>query len=443
MTEEEKHPTNQLAALVSLGIVDHFPKFYKMKGTLHTYLWFLFYAKHAGPERGTFHFTAQELGQVLSTGKSKIINRSTVIRIIHHLERIGMIKITKQSKTRHDPIWGIKLTKYKDAWADFRGIHRMDTKATVAELQREPESIVAESQRYEGPKDPVTTPLSTDQLHLFDSKFESQRSPKDDGSTLQPCNDEISRNFNVDEMLNLPNPKIALYFATIYKTYSNNIYRFFEEESKSNKRDKNIIRLMKLLKNEKLAEMSSEEIVDPKAALAVTKYLHDAHKSPRFNGTTHALCLRARNEFVRLYWNGLTLDRFLVFPRASFLTEKRIRMMTKMFGRRDEVFLKYWALSMVRIKNSKYCRGELPASKGWKANFDWFIKKENPVVNAMEGQYDDWSNTQKISQAREERRKPRDYLVGVPLTSVFPEDIPDWVKANPEAARKARAEDLL
>ncbi len=48
-------------------------------------------------------------------------------------------------------------------------------------------------------------------------------------------------------------------------------------------------------------------------------------------------------------------------------------------------FVQHWRQALTIISESDFCQGR--GTRGWKANFDWFIRSDDAVTNAVEGKY--------------------------------------------------------
>ena len=78
-------------------------------------------------------------------------------------------------------------------------------------------------------------------------------------------------------------------------------------------------------------------------------------------------------------WNNQS-----VFPKCLVLSEPRRRSLEARL--REPFFVQNWREAMAKIRKSSFCRGK--NDRGWRADFDWFVKPGS-VVKIMEGKYDD------------------------------------------------------
>lgn len=394
-------------------------------------------------------FETCELSKLLSKKKGGEVHRSTLIRVIQFLDNIGMIKIIQQPKNQNQSLWIIKIEKYKSSWTDFRTVFRAEASNTEKEsavaldatAEKKP---VAGTQRQISSNGSVITPLSATQLEMFDDRNETLRKAQSPGPLLHPCNMDKSSNFVPEWALTLPDPKIALFLASLIVDIdtNNNIYSFFDTTKIKNK-DKEVEYILQNIKQNSFQGKSSEEIISPDLAVRITNQLFQLMKSKEFDSKKYNHADRkARNEFIRLYWNHLCVDGKRPFRRVMSLNQHRKNRLDKLFID-SKIFRDYWPYAMTRVLNSKYCRGETSRSD-WVANFEWFIRKDSAVVNAIEGMYDDRSAPEGKIQRRVKRTHEEEtYLTGVPLEVVLPEDLADWIKANPRAAAQAREQGLL
>jgi len=444
------HKTSEHASLVSHGLIEHLPKFHKCKGSLAIYLYFLFYAKHTGPQKGTLMFETIELSKLLSNKRNgEKVHRSTVIRVIHFLDSIGMIKIIQQPKNQNKSLWIIKIEKYKSSWTDFRTVFKTDppdTKkesAVASDATAEKKPVAQTQQRISSHRTNITA-LDANQLEMFDDRNETLRKAQNPKPLLHSCNMDKSSNFVPEWALALPDPKIALFLASLIEDIdtNNNIYSFFNTTKIKNK-DKEVEYILQNIKQNSFQDKSSEEIISPDLAIRITNQLFQLMKSKEFDSKKYNHADRkARNEFIRLYWNHLRVGGKRPFRRVMSLNQHRKNRLDKLFID-SKIFRDYWPYAMTRVLNSKYCRGETSRSD-WIANFEWFIRKDSAVVNAIEGMYDDRSAPEgKIQRRVQGTHAKSNYLTGVPLDVVLPEDLNDWIKANPRTAAQAREQGLL
>ncbi len=86
------------------------------------------------------------------------------------------------------------------------------------------------------------------------------------------------------------------------------------------------------------------------------------------------------HEIAKL-WNELAHSSL---PRVEKMTGKRTRACKKLSS--EKLDMEDLRKAITKINSSSFLRGE--SERGWKANFDWFLKPENQT-RALEGQYDD------------------------------------------------------
>jgi hypothetical protein len=86
------------------------------------------------------------------------------------------------------------------------------------------------------------------------------------------------------------------------------------------------------------------------------------------------------SDLVKL-WNGTCKS----LSKVDRLTDKRKVHSTQRI--KDNPDPSYWMQVAERIEASDFCRNAAPSSKGWKADFDWFIKPDTHI-RVMEGKYD-------------------------------------------------------
>ncbi len=448
--DSDEHRTEELGSLISHGIEDHYPLFWKNPLSYFIYMHLLFYAKHSGPEKGQYIFETREISNLMCFGRKETdenpsLHRSTVIKAIKHLAKIGMIKVLQRPTGKYSRLWKIEIEKYKTAWGDFRALFKAESpKSHVASSQPEngyTKSSVAISQPKTPEPTSIVTPLTRQQMEFFDDTHGAPATAEDATSLLSARDGKKSHNFNPELLLTLPKPTIALYFAVMGGLHKdNNIYTFFS--SKREKYNKEVNRLLVLLEEESLDDFSSEELIKPEHAIAVTNALHQLVGDSNFNSSKVShIDSTARGEFVRLYWNHIRYKGKSPFQKATVLGKKRQDKLKNIFVR-SNYFRDHWARALLRIRDSRNCRGS--TARGWRANFDWFTRDETAVINAMEGRYDDRGETAgRIKRSFDEKTDKKDHLKGVPLSMVLPKDIEHWKRTNPQAAREATKQGLL
>ena len=82
-------------------------------------------------------------------------------------------------------------------------------------------------------------------------------------------------------------------------------------------------------------------------------------------------------------WNAVADAARL--PKVEKLTDARKRRLTARWG--ELGFRERCREAMEKVGASAFCRGD--GDKGWRADFDWFIKNDGNYVKALEGKYDD------------------------------------------------------
>ena len=89
-------------------------------------------------------------------------------------------------------------------------------------------------------------------------------------------------------------------------------------------------------------------------------------------------------------WNSME-----TLPKCMAVTEKRCRAIKSRIL--EPFFNENWKPSLDKIKASSFCQGK--NDRGWKANFDWFLKPDS-VPRIMEGTYDDKKGERPISNIK-------------------------------------------
>ena len=457
--DSDEHQTEELGSLVSHGIEDHYPKFWENPLSYFIYMHLLFYAKHSGPEKGRYIFETREIASLMCFGRDEThenpsLHRGTVIKAIKHLAKIGMIKILQKPTGKYNRLWKVEIAKYKTAWGDFRALFKAESpKSHVANSQPDSPTVASPqpdedytkscvaSSRQKTPEQPnLITPLSQKQTEMFDTKHGTQEDTEDDSSLSSVRDGRKIHNFSNDQLLVLQNPIIPLSFEILCGSIYNNIYSLFS--SKREKHTKEVNMLLVLLEKGGLDDLSSEELIKPDDAIAITNELHRLTKDPKFDSKRFGhIDSVARGEFLRLYWNHIRHNGEMPFQRVKVIGAKRQEKLKKAFDN-SNYFRESWAHALLRIRDSKHCRGE--TARRWKANLDWFIRDETTVIGAMEGKYDDRGDPAgRIRRSFDEGTRKKEYLKGVPLSMVQSKDIPEWRKANPKAAREAAKQGLL
>jgi hypothetical protein len=449
--DSDEHQTEELGSLVSHGIEDHYPKFWENPLSYFIYMHLLFYAKHSGPEKGRYIFETREIANLMCFGRDQThenpsLHRGTVIKAIKHLAKIGMIKILQKPTGKYSRLWKIEIEKYKTAWGDFRALFKAESsKSHVASSQPESDytkGSVARSRHKMPEKSNLITPLSQKQTELFDTRHGPPAEPENSGSLSSARDGRKTHNFNHDRLLTFDDPIIALSFETLGGgNIHSNIYSLFSPKKK--KYNKEVNRLLVLLEEGNLDDFSSEELIKPDDAIAVTNELHRLTKDPKFDSKHFRhIDSVARGEFVRLYWNHIRYGGDMPFQRVKVIGKTRQDKLKKTFEG-SNYFRESWAPALLRIRDSKHCRGE--TARGWVANFDWFIRDETSVINIMEGKYDDRGDAagRRIRRTFDGKTKNKEHLKGVPLSMVNPKDLEDWRRINPKAAREAIKQGLL
>lgn len=458
--DSDEHTTEELGSLVSHGIEDHYPKFWDNPLSYFIYMHLLFYAKHSGPEKGRYIFETREISNLMcfgrkATGKEPSMHRGTITKAIKHLEKIGMIKILQKPSGKHSRLWRVEIKKYKNAWGSFRALFKAESPDSTVAISQPDSSTVANSQpendytkscvassRQKNPDSPNrVTRLTTKQTELFDTKHGAQANTGDEDLRSRTRDGRKSHNFNHDRLLTFEDPMISLSFETLRggNIYSN-IYSLFY--SKRDKYNKEVNRLLVLLKEGNLDDLSSEEIISPDDAIAVTTALHEFTKDPKFDSKHFRnIDSVARGEFVRLYWNHIRHKGEMPFQSVKVIGKKRQDKLRKAFDD-SQYFRETWAHALVRIRDSRHCRGA--TTRGWVANFDWFIRDETSVINIMEGKYDDRRSPEgRIKRVFDSGNETKGHLKSLPLSMVQPKDVEDWKRINPKSAKEARKQGLL
>ena len=79
-------------------------------------------------------------------------------------------------------------------------------------------------------------------------------------------------------------------------------------------------------------------------------------------------------------WNEMAVEHG--FPRCIVSSGKRRQIMAARL--REKFFADNWAKALVKIPQTPFLTGK--NERGWKADFDWFLKPES-VIRIMEGKY--------------------------------------------------------
>jgi len=74
----------------------------------------------------------------------------------------------------------------------------------------------------------------------------------------------------------------------------------------------------------------------------------------------------------------------------AVLSVSRMRLVILQARRVEPFFSQHWEAAIERICKSDFCLGQ--NDRGWKADFDWFLKPDN-VARVMEGKYDNRAAT--------------------------------------------------
>ncbi len=402
--EQKVFQTKELMLSTSFGIFDHIYKFNKKNPmSFALYMFFLAYAKKSGKGRGIYSFSALEMIERMSNprdenGKPDLLDRTTLTRLIKHLEEIKMIEVLHKPTGQFDPLWTIKICKYKN----LDGFLCMRTEDKTA--QKVP------LQGSNGTR--VTVSRATDkQLALFDAHHADEKGYEAE-APLQRSN---GRDIKSSEI-------------------SIGVYKLLPRSIKTI-RNKDICDVLEDLR---LSKKSSEEIITPAEAC---KYVENLMREIKGG---NAACVVVRNEFVKAYWNGLRRKGYKskksLFKRCMNIGDQRAEKLAARF--KNKVFREHWADAMVAIKYSPFCRGEIEWTN-WRATFDWFIVNDTNVSKVMEGAYRDRSEQNHEPRKIIRQVSGKTYLRGAPLKAIQDYDLEDWIEANPEAAEKAKGSGVL
>ncbi len=400
-----KFTTKEYFTVLSHGIFDHVHKFKPNAFTLYIYL--LCNAKKKDPGAGLYSFRILEIIEIFSNPRDSADNpdnvcRFTACKFLAELERINLIEIVSKPTGPHNAVWQIEICKFKTFKSFLCVQNKYHSGVNDASL-RSDGSVTEENS---------TVSIATErQTEIWQDESEERRGVKNDApSRSGDARDNNSILYKYVDSLKEPLRKIK-------KKY---LYDLFEELRSSKK--------------------SSEEILDPELAC---RWTQEAMKAIQGGSETRGL-KHIRNEMLRLYWNGLRSSgrKKCIFDSCQKMGDMRQKLIATRFA--NPFFRAYWAKALVEIKNSPYCRGE---NGDWEASFQWFIKTEKPVVNAMDGRYRDRSKpkrTQTTGSGGIVRNvSGQDYLKGASLGSVQDFDLEDWIEANPEAAEEAGESGLL
>ena len=404
-TKEEKiFQTDELGLITSFGIFDHLFKFiskHPMSFALYTY--FLAYAKKSGERRGHYSFSSMGIIKRMSNARDKsgnpdVLDRTRLTRLIKHLEEIKMIEILHRPTGQFDPLWTIKICKYKNL-EGFLCMKKVEKTAQKVPLQERNGTLVDISR-------------ATDkQLALFND-IHSAEDGRGKGEPLQERN---GRNIKSSEI-------------------SIGVYELLPESIKKIKNKE----LCDCLENLRISSKSSEEIISTEEASEYVK------KLMREINRGNEACVVVRNEFLRHYWNGLRRRGYKceksLFRRCMKIGEQRADKLATRF--RNKVFRERWAEAMVAIKFSPFCRGEVEWTN-WRASFDWFIVNDANVSKVLEGAYRDRSEQSTKPRKIIREVSGKNYLSGAPLKAIQDYDLDDWIRSNPEAAKKAEESGVL
>lgn len=98
------------------------------------------------------------------------------------------------------------------------------------------------------------------------------------------------------------------------------------------------------------------------------------------NGASHPL------DAARIIFDAWNLLK--VVPQCLVMSDKRRRTLVAQL--KDPFFRDNWGAALEKIQRSAFLCGK--NTRGWKANFDWFIRSDT-IAKIMEGKYDDTTNT--------------------------------------------------
>lgn len=106
---------------------------------------------------------------------------------------------------------------------------------------------------------------------------------------------------------------------------------------------------------------------------------------------------------VRVFdaWNAQN-----VLPRCLVVSDKRRRSLEVRLS--EPFFASNWEAALSKIQVSRFCRGE--SDRGWKADFDWFIKPD-VCTKIMEGKYDNGTSTRTGNNRGSMQENPRNACV--------------------------------
>lgn len=400
-----KFTTEEYFTVLSHGIFDHVHKFTPNPFPLYIYL--LCNAKKKDPGAGLYSFHIRELVDMFSNSRGSTKNpdkthKSSICRFLADLERMELIEIIDKPTGGLSATWRISICKFK-TFKSFLCIRKKYSGGVAGPSHTGNGDVTEES-------DGVTL-ATAKQTKIWEEESEKRRGVK---------NDAPSHRRNGGD--------------------NNSILYKYVDSLKEHLRKINKKYLCDLFEELRSSKKSSEEIIPPDLACQWTQ-----EATKEINGGTASTGLKhVRNEMLRLYWNGLRMRgrRKCIFKICQTLGDDRQEIIAARFY--NPVFRDNWAKALVEIKNSPYCRGE---EANWEATFVWFIKTENPVINAMDGRYRDRSKpkrTQGKGRGKIVRNvSGQNYLKGTSLSSVQDFDLEDWIEANPEAAEKARESGLL